>query len=353
MLACTFAKTEDDLVAQVREAAVRAEVRLSAAFLETLARAQMRVDGEELLRLVEAGRVAEAAELLRRALEEDEWGVLWDATLAAVLAAAAIAASLTQRRLVAPAARLAVGTTVASPDAGGGPEGRLVMTSPEVAAALEQARREMVSELTLGASRALSLAVVEAQGLAQRGVAAAAAMIRGAAGLSEVQQRALLVYRRQLLDGDLRVLRRYVREGAISEEVLRRVVAGRRLSEAEVDRLVEARRLRMLRARAVLVARSRASWAVQTGQLLFWRQMVARGRLSPDDVRKTWLYTADDRVRHAHRTIPSLNPEGRGLGEPFQSSLGPIMWPHDPSAVAANTINCRCTIVYRLVPRGL
>jgi hypothetical protein len=46
--------------------------------------------------------------------------------------------------------------------------------------------------------------------------------------------------------------------------------------------------------------------------------------------------------RHAE-----LDGDEVGLNEPFDSEDGPIMYPGDPSASAAMTINCRCTLIYR------
>lgn len=342
---------EQELEDRVLQAASSAQVFISRAFLETLARVQMRVDGEALVSLVEQGRMGEAVDLMVRALEEEQWGALWDATLAGLLSAASIAASLTQRRLTAAPARLATGSAVASPDDASGPEGRLVLTESGAASMVEDSRLLMLQELTAGARRALQTAALWLQ-QAQVGARSGAVVIRGALGLTEAQQRALQLYRQRLLEGSVRDMRRYVSEGRLPEASLRRVLLGRRLSETEVDRLVEKYRLQLLNARAVAVSRDRARWAVSFGQELFWQQQVRAGRLSPQDVRKEWLYTPDDRVRHAHRTIPMLNPEGRPLNVPFQSSLGNIMYPGDPSAPAANTANCRCTVLYRLARRS-
>jgi uncharacterized protein with gpF-like domain len=47
----------------------------------------------------------------------------------------------------------------------------------------------------------------------------------------------------------------------------------------------------------------------------------------------------DNKVRAAHS---GLDGQVTKMGVPFQSSLGPIRFPGDPQASAANTINCRC-----------
>ena len=60
-------------------------------------------------------------------------------------------------------------------------------------------------------------------------------------------------------------------------------------------------------------------------------------------VKKKWLATNDDRTRDTHA---DLDGQIREIDEPFDSDLGEIMYPGDPSADPANVYNCRCTMVY-------
>ncbi|KKL81232.1 hypothetical protein LCGC14_1996790 [marine sediment metagenome] len=57
----------------------------------------------------------------------------------------------------------------------------------------------------------------------------------------------------------------------------------------------------------------------------------------PVDSRRFWIVTPDDRLSPEHATIPSLNPIGRGMEEPFDTPDGLFMYP--PSRP-----NCRCGI---------
>ena len=59
-------------------------------------------------------------------------------------------------------------------------------------------------------------------------------------------------------------------------------------------------------------------------------------------VRKQWLATLDGRTRDAHRM---LDGQEQDVDKPFQSELGPIMYPGDPAAAPGNVYNCRCTLV--------
>lgn len=60
-------------------------------------------------------------------------------------------------------------------------------------------------------------------------------------------------------------------------------------------------------------------------------------------VRKKWLATLDDRTRDAHQ---QLDGQVQEVDDPFESELGDIMFPGDPSAEPANVFNCRCTMIY-------
>lgn len=61
---------------------------------------------------------------------------------------------------------------------------------------------------------------------------------------------------------------------------------------------------------------------------------------------KEWLATLDNRTRHAHA---ALDGQHVPVDEPFDSELGPIMFPGDPAARPANVYNCRCTLISRLL----
>lgn len=58
---------------------------------------------------------------------------------------------------------------------------------------------------------------------------------------------------------------------------------------------------------------------------------------------KLWIATGDDRTRDAHA---ELDGHTAPVDTPFQSSLGPIMFPGDPNASDENVWNCRCALGY-------
>jgi hypothetical protein len=81
--------------------------------------------------------------------------------------------------------------------------------------------------------------------------------------------------------------------------------------------------------------------------------MINKGQIDIRQVRRTWINTNDGHVRNSHVQIPQINPRGVGQAETFASPLGPILYPGDPSALAANTIQCRCAVFARIISRGL
>lgn len=93
----------------------------------------------------------------------------------------------------------------------------------------------------------------------------------------------------------------------------------------------------MNRASAIRAARTAVTGAQNAGRLDSYFAAEEMGiRL-----KKRWLSTMDGRTRHAHQLLDGqVQPNER----PFQSILGEIMFPGDPSAMPANVYNCRCTM---------
>jgi HK97 family phage portal protein len=62
---------------------------------------------------------------------------------------------------------------------------------------------------------------------------------------------------------------------------------------------------------------------------------------------KEWLATEDSRTRPEHADLDGSIVDLDGT---FSNDFGEIAYPGDPSADAANVINCRCTLLYQLQP---
>lgn len=59
-------------------------------------------------------------------------------------------------------------------------------------------------------------------------------------------------------------------------------------------------------------------------------------------LKRTWVAVLDSRTRYAHRELDGVTV---GLDEPFENSIGQILYPGDPSADPENLWNCRCGLI--------
>ena len=63
-------------------------------------------------------------------------------------------------------------------------------------------------------------------------------------------------------------------------------------------------------------------------------------------LKREWIATSDSRTRDWHA---ELDGQTRGVDEPFENSMGKIMYPGDPAASPANVYNCRCSLAAKVV----
>lgn len=94
----------------------------------------------------------------------------------------------------------------------------------------------------------------------------------------------------------------------------------------------------MNRNSAIRAARTAVTGAQNAGRL----DSYFRAEKMGIKLKKRWLSTLDSRTRHAHQL---LDGQVQPIEMPFQSELGEIMYPGDPSALPANIYNCRCTLI--------
>lgn len=93
----------------------------------------------------------------------------------------------------------------------------------------------------------------------------------------------------------------------------------------------------MNKASAMRNARTMTTSFENLGRLDGMKEMQANGTI----LKKQWLATHDRKTRDAHYQIDG---ETADIDEPFVNDIGPIMYPGDPAADAANVYNCRCTL---------
>jgi hypothetical protein len=182
---------------------------------------------------------------------------------------------------------------------------------------------------------------------------AIARRVRGSIGLTRRQEAAVSNYERMIRALDPEALDRQLRDRRSDGSVARAIRDYKALSEAQIRSLTDRYRDRYIKYRANVIARTESIRAVQGAQWEIFQDMINRGQIDARQVRRTWIHTGDAHVRSSHLQIPSLNERGVGQAEAFTSPLGPILYPGDPSALAENTIQCRCAVFSRIISRDL
>lgn len=168
--------------------------------------------------------------------------------------------------------------------------------------------------------------------------------IGGTIGLTAHQQQIAANYLDELLSGDPTKMRnalaRALRDPKFDGAIRRAIAAGEPLDADMANKAVARYRDRQLVLRAETIGRTEAMTALHQSQEEAYQQAIDKGALQAQHVRYFWRTAADERVRHSHAMIPGMNEKGVPHGQPFSSPLGPIRYPGDPKASAANRINC-------------
>lgn len=300
-----FAKRADqDERARLEELAEQLAEDIQRAFLAAVDTLGNRIDLKRLTALLEDGRAQEAVAIVTAALAAGGFTPVAASVTDAIIAAGKRAASVISRTV-------------------SGAQFVFSLVRPRTAQVMQTNENDTLRDLTNSAVETVRQ-IINTGVLEGRDPRDVARDVRRHVGLTPRQAQAVVNYRRTL-EADEKTPR----------------------PKDKIDALVEEYRVRSLRARALTISRTEATRAVNQGNMLSWEQAVEDGRVNPDNVVRQWVYTHDLRTRHAHRLIPSMNKQGVGLREPFKSPLGPIMYPGDPAATAANVINCRCSMIIR------
>lgn len=233
--------------------------------------------------------------------------------------------------------------------------GRVVFNQvSEVAVAMMQLNRlTIVREFTDEQRRATSLALISGveSGINPR---AAARNFRDSVGLTETQWKAVANYRAALervgsdQGSQMDAVSRALRDKRGDAQILRAVREGQRLPAAKIDWLVERYSARYVKHRSEVIARTEALRAVHQGNEETYRQAIEDGTIDEDMLERKWVTRLDGRERESHYL---LNGQKRRWGQPWQTMRGPIFYPGDPDAAAAETIQCRCALTTRIRQR--
>ena len=247
--------------------------------------------------------------------------------------------------------------TISLLPAGAATAGAIVFDSLPVGAvsAAEAHRARYVSEASEQAREAVVQAVT-ANIVSGNSPRTTARLFRSSIGLTAWQEKAVDNYRSALESLDSYALERELRDKRFDRTVARHIEDGTPMSSEYVDRLVERYRQRSLKWRSEMIARVEAMRAINMGEYDALLAAFKAGKITVN-LKRFWVTASDERVRAAHVKIPLMNKEGRRVDEPFDTPLGPLMYPLDPNGLPANVINCRCRVTYRVVagnmPRGL
>lgn len=182
------------------------------------------------------------------------------------------------------------------------------------------------------------------EGLSKRKVAQ---LIRDSIGLTSNQEQWVWNYRKQLEQLDPDMFDRELRDRRSDRKLHRLIDNDGQLTVVEINKLVERYRQRLMQYRAQTIARTEALRAVRMGEYDALVDAYDNGAID-GRIRRFWVTCLDERVRKTHTQIPGMNPDGRAMDEPFQTPLGLLRYPLDPDGVAANVINCRCHLEYRM-----
>lgn len=172
---------------------------------------------------------------------------------------------------------------------------------------------------------------------------------RSTIGLTAKQEQAVANYRKALEVLDGRALTRKLRDGRFDRTVRRAIESGQALTQKQIDKMVGRYKERYIKYRSEVIARTEALRAATVGQEESVNQMLSSNAVDNSRVRKFWVYTTDARTRAYHRQIPGMNPDGVPLDGQYQTPLGTLKFPRDPSGIALNTVQCRCTERYAFI----
>jgi len=193
---------------------------------------------------------------------------------------------------------------------------------------------ELVVSITADAREAIRTVVAlgAQQGLT---IVQQAQAIREVIGLPSNWVQAPLTLRDEIVRGDIAAATGR-RLSAVDKQQIRSRIRRGTVSEAFVAKMEANYTRSLINRRALNIARFETLQAANFGQQESWLQAIQQ-RVLPRDSRRFWIVTQDDRLSEEHATIPSLNPNGVGMTEPFVTTEGLFMFP--PSRP-----NCRCGV---------
>ena len=304
--------------------------KIRAEFLDAVKHLAGRIDVDAIAALLRDGRIQEAIAQVDLDLIADGMAPIAHAVTAATVASGvATAADVISALPALAGAKFSFG-----------------VTNPSTIATLQTYEFGLIRQLT-DTTRQQVATAIRSGVTAGRNPLDTARDVRAFIGLTDRQAQAVVNFRRALQEAPNEAMDRELRDKRFDATLARAAREGAVIDPAKIDTMVDRYRQRYLRYRSETIARTESIRAIAFGNIESWRQAIAAGKVAADAVTKRWIYTHDSKTRHAHRTIPGLNPKDPGIDGNFNSELGPIAYPGDPEARAGNICNCRCAVVLR------
>lgn len=206
----------------------------------------------------------------------------------------------------------------------------------EIQEQLREAQDQLIAELEQGVRDAVEQIVLNG---ARMGLTPDQMMddVRQLVGLTDSQAQAVLNYRNSLesLDGDAleRQLRNFLEDDTVQEAL----DSGQSLDAAMVDKLVQDYTDNYLDYRAETIAQTESVRAANYGLQDAYEQAIDRGVFPSDAVKQYWRIALDEKTCEICLSVADLNPNGRAMGEDFDSIDGPQ---DSPPAHP----RCRCSV---------
>lgn len=212
------------------------------------------------------------------------------------------------------------------------------LTEPNTAQYLREYTMSLIREIVDETREAVRQAV-QAGVIAGRNPRSVAYDFRAAVGITSDQERTVQRFRQALIERDVS----YIAGLRTSTDDMIRLADTGKLNQKNIDDAVNRLRLRYATNRAETIARTESMRAISIGQ----DQSIQQSGLI-QDLEKSWAArSGDGRTREEHAVIDAMNG-WIPYSEPFQTPLGPMMFPRDPDGTAENTINCRCRMRIRM-----
>ncbi len=313
---------------RIEELLDRSERRIATIFRRAIESARSELDLDQLATLIEQGRIEEAVDIL----------IAVSRQLGLATSTIFITAGQSTVEFLA-----AAGVGIVAFD----------QVNERAVRIMQTAQLELIRQFTDEQRRAVRAVITDG---IQRGIGpvAQARNFRTAIGLTERQAMAVQNYRRLLeRAGDASLprgeqaeaLTRTLRDKRFDPAIRRAIANAMPLDQVTIDRMVEANARKAVRRRSETIARTEALRAVHQGVNEGFDQAVEQSNIDPALVTQKWTSARDGRVRDSHK---NLNGQIRPLGGTWQGTYGTLRYPGDPSAPAAETIQCRCILVRRI-----